>query len=77
MIEVADREAVEELLKLDNYLDMVVPRGGKSLISAVAKMARMPVIKHYEGVCHTYVDCEVDLDLAYRVCFNAKVQRHQ
>lgn len=75
MIEVADREAVEELLKLDNYLDMVVPRGGKSLISAVAKMARMPVIKHYEGVCHTYVDCEVDLDLAYRVCFNAKVQR--
>ncbi|TET45488.1 glutamate-5-semialdehyde dehydrogenase [Candidatus Aerophobetes bacterium] len=75
MIEVADREAVEELLKLDNYLDMVVPRGGKSLISAVTKMARMPVIKHYEGVCHTYVDCEVDLDLAYRVCFNAKVQR--
>ncbi|GAF97101.1 unnamed protein product, partial [marine sediment metagenome] len=75
MIEVADREAVEELLKLDNYLDMVVPRGGKSLISTVTKMARMPVIKHYEGVCHTYVDCEVDLDLAYRVCFNAKVQR--
>ncbi len=75
MIEVTDREAVEELLKLDNYLDMVVPRGGKSLISTVTKMARMPVIKHYEGVCHTYVDCEVDLDLAYRVCLNAKVQR--
>ena len=75
MIEVADREAVEELLRLDKYVDMVVPRGGKSLISAVTKMARMPVIKHYEGVCHTYVDSEVDLDLAYRVCFNAKVQR--
>ncbi len=75
MIEVADRETVEELLKLEGYLDVVIPRGGKSLISAVTKMARMPVIKHYEGVCHTYVDFEVDLDLAYRVCFNAKVQR--
>ena len=75
MIETTDRKAVEELLKLDKYVDVVVPRGGKSLISAVTKMASMPVIKHYEGVCHTYVDSEVDLDLAYRVCFNAKVQR--
>ncbi len=75
MIETTDRKAVEELLKLDKYVDLVVPRGGKSLISAVTKMASMPVIKHYEGVCHTYVDSEVDLDLAYRVCFNAKVQR--
>ena len=75
MIETTDRKAVEELLRLDKYVDVVVPRGGKSLISAVTKMASMPVIKHYEGVCHTYVDSEVDLDLAYRVCFNAKVQR--
>ncbi|MFZ5801194.1 MAG: glutamate-5-semialdehyde dehydrogenase [Candidatus Omnitrophota bacterium] len=69
-----ERKAVEILLRQDNYVDVVVPRGGESLIREVAEKSRIPVIKHYQGICHTYVDSEADLNMAQKVCFNAKVQ---
>ncbi|MEK6728566.1 MAG: glutamate-5-semialdehyde dehydrogenase, partial [Planctomycetota bacterium] len=75
IIEVVDREAVDYLLKADKYVDVVIPRGGESLIRAVVEKSTIPVIKHYKGVCHTYVDELADLKLAEEVCFNAKVQR--
>jgi len=74
-IETTDREAVRILLTLDKYIDLVVPRGGKPLIKLVAGTATMPVLKHYEGNCHVYVDEFADLDKALRICLNAKVQR--
>jgi glutamate-5-semialdehyde dehydrogenase len=70
-----DRAAVEELLKLDDLVDVIIPRGGESLIRFVADNSRIPVIKHYKGVCHTYVSDQADLAMAEEVCFNAKVQR--
>lgn len=75
LISTADRRAVEALLKLDNYIDLVIPRGGESLIRKVAQLSRIPVIKHYKGICHVYVDEWADLNMAERICFNAKVQR--
>jgi len=74
-IDTTDRETVRELLKLDNYIDVVIPRGGEGLIRFVAENARMPVIKHYKGVCHVFVDEFADLEKAWNICFNAKVQR--
>jgi len=70
-----DRKAVDYLLKLDKYIDLLIPRGGQSLIKYVTAKARMPVIKHYKGVCHVYVDRDADLEMAMEICFNAKVQR--
>jgi len=70
-----DRKAVDYLLKLDKYIDLLIPRGGQSLIKYVTAKARMPVIKHYKGVCHVYVDRDADLEMAMKICFNAKVQR--
>ena len=70
-----DRKAVDYLLKLDKYIDLLIPRGGESLIKYVTAKARMPVIKHYKGVCHVYVDRDADLEMAMEICFNAKVQR--
>lgn len=75
VVETTDREAVLELLQLEDYIDVMIPRGGEELIRFVAENARMPVLKHYKGVCHIYVDERVDLDMAERVCLNAKVQR--
>jgi len=75
IIEVIDREAVDYLLKADKYVDVVIPRGGESLIRAVVEKSTIPVIKHYKGVCHTYVDEFANLKLAEDVCLNAKVQR--
>ncbi|MEK7358820.1 MAG: glutamate-5-semialdehyde dehydrogenase [Planctomycetota bacterium] len=75
IIEVVDREAVDYLLKADKYVDVVIPRGGESLIRAVVEKSTIPVIKHYKGVCHTYVDEFANLKLAEEVCFNAKAQR--
>jgi glutamate-5-semialdehyde dehydrogenase len=69
-----EREAVAELLKLDQYIDVVIPRGGEGLIRAVAEQARMPVLKHYKGVCHVYVDDLADLENAAEIVHNAKVQ---
>ncbi|MGQ9921431.1 MAG: glutamate-5-semialdehyde dehydrogenase [Desulfobacca sp.] len=69
------REAVVELLKLDDYVDIIIPRGGEGLIRFVAENSRIPVLKHYKGVCHIFVDADADLDMAETICFNAKVQR--
>ncbi len=70
-----DRALVGELLKLDDLVNVVIPRGGKGLIRRVVEEATMPVIKHYEGVCHVYVDSYADLDMAERIAVNAKTQR--
>ena len=70
-----DREMVDELLQLEEYIDLIIPRGGEELIRRVAGNSRVPVIKHYKGVCHVYVDSNASLEMAERVCMNAKVQR--
>lgn len=75
LVDTTDRAAVEILLGMEQYLDMVVPRGGKGLIDTVSRLARVPVIKHYDGICHIYVDKDANLEMAKDVCFNAKVQR--
>lgn len=70
-----DRQAVGYLLSLGEYIDLAIPRGGKSLIQRVASEAKMPVLKHYDGVCHVYVDAAADLAMAERIVVNAKCQR--
>jgi glutamate-5-semialdehyde dehydrogenase len=75
VIPTTDREAVGVLLGLEEDVDVIIPRGGEGLIRFVAEHSRIPVLKHYKGVCHVYVDEFADLDLASEVCFNAKVQR--
>lgn len=70
-----DRAAIEALVSIPDGLDLVIPRGGTALIDAVNRAARVPVIQHYKGVCHLYVDASADLDLAARVIVNAKAQR--
>jgi glutamate-5-semialdehyde dehydrogenase len=70
-----DREAVRLMAEMDKYIDLIVPRGGHALIEAVVSNARMPVIKHYHGVCITYVDKDADLEMAAEVVVNAKTQR--
>lgn len=75
LIQTTQREAVRELVQLQGLIDLIIPRGGESLISAVTEMARVPVIKHYKGVCHTYVDESADLQQALAICENAKCQR--
>lgn len=74
-IEHSEHELVNDLLKQEGLIDVVVPRGGKSLIRAVVENSRIPVIKHYEGICHVYVDAEAELDMAHKIVTNAKVQR--
>jgi glutamate-5-semialdehyde dehydrogenase len=69
------REATLELLQQDELVDLIIPRGGEGLIRFVAEHSRIPVLKHYKGVCHIFVDEAADLDMAEEVCFNAKVQR--
>lgn len=75
VIPTTEREAVGILLGLDDYVDIIIPRGGEGLIRFVAENSRIPVLKHYKGVCHIYVDEFADLEIAADVCFNAKVQR--
>ena len=70
-----DREAIPILLSLTQYVDLCMPRGGESLIRAVADCSKVPVIKHYKGVCHVYVDADADLQMAEEISLNAKVQR--
>jgi glutamate-5-semialdehyde dehydrogenase len=74
-IDIPDREAVMELLKLEGIVDLIIPRGGEGLIRAVAENSRIPVLKHYKGVCHVFVDRDAGLKMAEDICFNAKVQR--
>jgi glutamate-5-semialdehyde dehydrogenase len=75
IIPVTDRAAVQEMLQLEAYIDLIIPRGGEELIRAVVSQSRIPVIKHYKGVCHIFVDTGADLDMAVAICLNAKVQR--
>jgi glutamate-5-semialdehyde dehydrogenase len=75
LVATTDRAAVGQLLKLDRWIDLVIPRGGESLIRRVAAEARMPVLKHYHGNCHVYVDRAADLDMALAILLNAKCQR--
>jgi glutamate-5-semialdehyde dehydrogenase len=75
VIETTDREAVGHLLKADEYADLVIPRGGEGLIRNVVENSTIPVIKHYKGVCHVYVDEFADPDMARGVCLNSKLQR--
>jgi glutamate-5-semialdehyde dehydrogenase len=75
LIPTTDRDAVKVMCEMTDYLDLIIPRGGEGLIRAVTEMARVPVIKHYKGVCHTYVDVTADLDMALRIAENAKCQR--
>lgn len=74
-VDSSDRKAVNILLKQNNYVDLIVPRGGEGLIRFVAENSSIPVVKHYKGVCHTYVSDKADLKMARDICFNAKVQR--
>ena len=75
VVPVADREVVTEMLKLEDKIDLIIPRGGEGLIRFVAENSRIPVLKHYKGVCHVYVDEHADLAMAEKICRNAKVQR--
>jgi len=76
VVETTDRAAVGELIRMKDYVDVIVPRGGKGLIERISAEARVPVIKHLHGVCHTYIDDSADLDKAIRVAYNAKTQRY-
>ncbi|MEI6564046.1 MAG: glutamate-5-semialdehyde dehydrogenase [bacterium] len=75
LVATTDREAVKELVQLEGMVDLAIPRGGESLIRAVVEQAHVPVIKHYKGVCHTYVDAAANLEKALKICENAKCQR--
>ncbi len=75
LVPTTDREAVGHLLKLNSLIDLAIPRGGESLIRRVAAEATMPVLKHYDGICHVYVDVAADLEMAERIVVNAKCQR--
>jgi glutamate-5-semialdehyde dehydrogenase len=75
LIESTDRQAVHELLKLDELLDVIVPRGGEDLIRFVADNSRIPVIKHFKGICHVYVHAQADLKMAQKIIMNAKLQK--
>jgi len=74
-IDIPEREAIMEMLKLEGIIDLIIPRGGEGLIRTVTENSRIPVLKHYKGVCHVFVDRDADLIMAEEICLNAKVQR--
>ena len=74
-IDIPEREAIMEMLKLEGMIDLIIPRGGEGLIRVVTENSRIPVLKHYKGVCHVFVDRNADLVMAEEICFNSKVQR--
>jgi glutamate-5-semialdehyde dehydrogenase len=76
VIETSDRAAVGELLSMNEYVDIIVPRGGKDLIERVMRESRIPMIKHLDGVCHVYIDDRADIEMAVRIADNAKTQRY-
>ncbi len=75
LIDITDRTAVYELLKMDEYIDLIIPRGGHALIRTVVENSSIPVIKHDKGLCHVYIDSEADLKMGEEIAFNAKTQR--
>ncbi|MGV8604077.1 aldehyde dehydrogenase family protein, partial [Pseudomonas aeruginosa] len=76
VVETTDRAAVGALISMPEYVDVIVPRGGKGLIERISREAKVPVIKHLDGICHVYIDVAADLDKAIRVADNAKTQRY-
>ena len=76
VVEITDRTAVVELIKMQQYVDVIIPRGGKGLIERISAEARVPVIKHLHGICHVYIDDEANLDKAVKIAFNAKTHRY-
>jgi len=76
LISTTDRQAVSAMITLPQYIDVIVPRGGKSLIERIAKESRVPVIKHLDGICHVYLDDDADIEKAVRIADNAKTQRY-
>lgn len=76
VITTTDRAAVGEMITMTQYIDVIVPRGGKSLIARLMSEARVPMIKHLDGICHTYIDADADIAMAIKVCDNAKTQRY-
>ncbi len=76
LVNTTDREAVGALLRMDNYVDVIIPRGGKGLVSRISEDARVPVIKHLDGICHVYADLGCDLDMALSVAVNSKTYRY-
>jgi glutamate-5-semialdehyde dehydrogenase len=76
VVEITDRAAVGELITMKEYVDVIVPRGGKSLIERISKEAKIPVIKHLDGVCHVYIDDKADVEKAITIADNAKTQRY-
>jgi len=75
VVPVREREAVYALLNQETFIDLIIPRGGEGLIRSVVENSKIPVLKHYKGVCHIYIDLDADLEMAQNICFNAKVQR--
>jgi glutamate-5-semialdehyde dehydrogenase len=75
VVPVREREAVYALLNQEAFVDLIIPRGGEGLIRSVVENSKIPVLKHYKGVCHIYIDADADLDMAENICLNAKVQR--
>ncbi len=75
VISTTSRQAVKEMLQLEEYIDVIIPRGGEDLIRFVVSHSKIPVIKHYKGVCHVFVDATADLEMAQTISYNAKVQR--
>jgi glutamate-5-semialdehyde dehydrogenase len=75
LIPFTDRESVKEMASMDRYLDLIIPRGGKGLIETVVSLARMPVIKHYDGICHVFVDEAADLAMAAKIAVDSKTQK--
>ncbi|PHS67822.1 MAG: glutamate-5-semialdehyde dehydrogenase [Methylophaga sp.] len=76
VVETTDREAVGQLITMTDTVDVIVPRGGKSLIERISRDARVPVIKHLDGICHVYIDSDADLEMAENIAFNAKCHRY-
>jgi glutamate-5-semialdehyde dehydrogenase len=76
VVTTTDRSAVGEMITMTQYIDVIVPRGGKSLIARLMAEARVPMIKHLDGICHTYIDADADVAMAVKVCDNAKTQRY-
>ena len=75
MIPTTNREAVDHLLAMNDYVNVIIPRGGKSLIKKINEKSKIPVIKHLEGLCHVYIDKEADLEIAKKIIFNSKLRR--
>jgi glutamate-5-semialdehyde dehydrogenase len=75
LIDFTDRESVDHLATMDEYIDLIIPRGGHALIERVVRVSRMPVLKHYRGICHVYVHCAADFDMAMQIILNGKCQK--